>query len=99
MSQGSQEFHNILREMGELHDRKQKDYGTDSDPFKNVRNSQDFGIDPWIGCMVRANDKMKRIQSFAQKGTLANESVEDSLLDLAVYSIIALVLYREQSNG
>jgi hypothetical protein len=51
-----------------------------------------------VGCMVRANDKMKRLQTFAIKGSLANESVEDSLLDLAVYAIIGLQLFREQSE-
>lgn len=89
----------MLREMGELHDRKQADYGREHDPFANVRASLDFGVPGWIGCMVRANDKMRRIQTFAQRGSLANESVEDSLLDLAVYSVIGLVLYREAAHG
>jgi hypothetical protein len=39
---------------------------------------------------------MHRIQSFLQNGSLANESVEDSLKDLAAYALIALVLFREQ---
>ena len=80
-----------------MHDKKQKDYGTPSDPFANVRASADFGIEPWVGAMVRANDKMRRLQSAAQGSTLVNEGIEDSLLDLAVYSIIALVLYRENN--
>lgn len=88
----------IVDEIVAMHDKKQKDYGTDGDPFANVRASEDFGIPGWQGCMMRANDKMKRIQSFAQKGSLENESLEDSLLDLAVYSIIALVLRREQTQ-
>ena len=79
-----------------MHDLKQKDYGVDDDPFRNVRNSADFGVSPWVGCMIRANDKMKRIQAFAQKGELANESVLDSLDDLAVYAVIARVLLEEE---
>lgn len=94
-----QQFHAILSEMGETFDRKNKDYGQDSDPFANVRRSEQWGIAPWIGAMVRAGDKMTRLETFAQKGTLANEGVEDSLLDLAVYSIIALLLFREQQEG
>lgn len=91
----SEEFHALLKAMGEMHDRKQADYGREDDPFANVRASEDFGIEPWVGCMMRANDKMRRLQTAAQGSTLKNEGVEDSLLDLAVYSIIALVLYRE----
>ena len=87
-------FVDILNEMRTMHDKKQADYGRPEDPYYNVRMSQDFGISPWIGCMMRANDKMKRLQSAAQGSTMVNESIEDSLLDLAVYCIIALDLYR-----
>lgn len=90
-------FQDVLKEIQDMHDKKQKDYGTPSDPFANVRASEDFGIEPWVGAMVRANDKMRRLQSAAQGSTLVNEGIEDSLLDLAVYSIIALVLYRENN--
>lgn len=92
---GDPRFHELLRTIGDLHDQKQLDYGRENDPFSNVRASEDFGIPGWVGCMVRANDKMRRIQQFAKSSTLVNESVEDSLLDLAVYSLIALVLFRE----
>lgn len=92
----SQVFHDLCDEMKAMHDKKQSDYGRANDPFANVRASEDFGMQGWVGAMVRANDKMRRIQKAAQGGTLSNEGVEDSLMDLAVYSIIALVLYREQ---
>lgn len=94
----SARFHKILEELGHLHDKKQADYGRANDPFANVRASEDFGISPWVGAMVRANDKMRRIQKFAQTGSLKNEGLEDSLRDLAVYSVIALVLYEEANE-
>lgn len=92
----SQEFHRLLEEMGAMHDRKQADYGRADDPFANVRASEDFGVPAWVGAMVRANDKMRRLQAAATGSELKNEGVEDSLIDLAVYSIIALILYREE---
>src|SRR3990172_6229695 len=94
---GAPRFHAILKELGEMHDRKQADYGSSADPFQNVRASEAFGIQPWVGCMVRANDKMVRIQKAARSGSasLKNESLEDSLRDLAVYSIIGLCLLEE----
>jgi hypothetical protein len=92
---GSKRFHEILKELGDLHDRKQADYGREGDPFANVRASEDFGVSPWIGAMIRANDKVRRIQTYAKRGSLVNESLEDSLRDLAVYSIIALLLLEE----
>ena len=96
---GDPRFHAVLKELGELHDKKQADYGRDDDPFANIRSTEEWGLDAWAGAMMRANDKMKRLQSFARKGVLANESVQDSLLDIAVYAIIASILYTEQSKN
>lgn len=92
---GSRRFHEILTELADLHDLKQSDYGTAADPFANVRASERFGIPAWVGAVLRGNDKMARLQTFIRKGVLKNESVEDSLRDLAVYAIIALVLLEE----
>ena len=91
----SRRFHEILKELGDLHDSKQSDYGRKNDPFANVRSSEEWGIEPWVGAMMRANDKVRRLQSLSANGKLENESAEDSLRDIAVYSIIALVLFEE----
>ena len=91
-------FEEILNEMRALHDKKQEDYGSSSDPFANVRASEQFGIPGWLGAVMRANDKMSRLKSFAEKVVLANEPLEDSLIDLANYAVIALVLYREATD-
>lgn len=99
MHEGSARFHQILSELGELHDRKQADYGRPDDPFANVRASEEWGVAPWVGAMVRANDKVRRLQTYAQTGKLSNEGVVDSLLDLAVYAVIALVLYEQEQDG
>lgn len=91
-------FAAVLKELQEMHDRKQEDYGKAGDPFSNIRSSEDFGIPGWTGALVRGNDKMRRLQKAASGHALRNESVEDSLLDLAVYAIVALILYREEDN-
>lgn len=92
-------FHEIINELQALHDRKQMDYGRVDDPFANVRASADFGVKPWVGAMIRLNDKVKRLQRAAQGGTLANEGVIDSLDDIAVYAIIARILYEEEHDS
>jgi hypothetical protein len=95
----SQRFHDLLKEIGELHDKKQKDYGTDADPFANVRNTAAWGIEPWVGALIRLNDKVVRLQKLSQSGELANEAAEDSMRDIAVYALIALVLYEGMEDG
>ena len=96
---GDPRFHEELKKLGDLHDAKQSDYGRKEDPFANVRASEEWGMPPWVGAMVRANDKMKRLQKAARGGTMTNEAVEDSFQDLAVYAIIGLILYREDIGG
>lgn len=98
-SNSDQRFLVLLDEIAHLYARKQADYGRTTDPFANVRASENFGVPAWQGCMIRANDKMHRIQSFCLHGDLFNESVEDSLIDLAVYTIMALILYRERKTS
>ena len=92
-------FDDILEEVRALHHKKSTDYGRVVDPYANVRASEDFGIPGWVGAVVRQNDKMRRLQKFAQDGYLANESVEDSLIDNIVYGVIALALFREENNA
>lgn len=86
----------LLDQMKTTHDKKQADYGNSAEPFANVLASHDLGIHPVLGILLRMNDKMTRIKSFQEKGNLANESVEDSLLDIAVYAIIAVVIIEEE---
>jgi hypothetical protein len=92
----SARFHEILHGLGELHDQKQADYGRGDDPFSNVRSSEEWGVDGWMGAMVRLNDKVRRLQSLATKGHLVNEAATDSFRDIAVYAIIAMVLFEQQ---
>lgn len=89
------EFTTILGELQAMHDRKGLDYGTYVEPFANVIAGADFaGLEPWVAAMIRAQDKMGRLSKAAHGHTLKVETVDDNLVDLAVYAIIALCLYR-----
>lgn len=94
----SERFHAILAELGELHDKKQADYGRGDDPFANIRGSLDWGIPPHVGALLRMNDKVRRLQTWVANGTLANEGAEDSMRDIAVYAVIALVLLEDETT-
>lgn len=90
-------FESVLKEIDAIHEKKGRDYGTDDDEFANVRACERFGVPAWLGALLRLNDKITRMQTYAVKGSLANESVEDNLLDMANYAIISLVLFRESA--
>lgn len=68
---------------------KQKDYGP------NNINLAPGG--PLNGLMVRMNDKMQRLTNLIyQDRQPEHESVEDSFIDLANYSVIALMVLRDK---
>jgi hypothetical protein len=82
-----------------MHCKKGNDYGSDNDFLANLRASEAFGIPAWKGALIRANDKMIRLKNAAKGVELKNESVEDSLMDLASYAILSLILFQEEDNG
>ena len=93
-------FVRLLAEMQRLHESKSADYGSEEDPLANVRSGADFvNIEPWRGCMVRIADKVQRLRTFCRTGRLVHEGVRDTLLDLAAYSLLAIVLFDEGADG
>lgn len=72
--------------------KKNADYtGVGDDPFKNFK-AVGFYDPAWIliGFFTRMTDKLGRLASFIQRGVLyvKDETIEDSLLDLANYCIL-----------
>jgi hypothetical protein len=98
----SQAFFDLCDSLKEMHRRKSRDYGCPSgeDPLANIRNGAKFvGIPSWKGAMVRLSDKVTRLAAYNATGRLENESLEDNLADLASYSLLALLLHREEHRG
>jgi len=98
---GHPEFYELLERMADLHSRKNHDYAGDTDPLRNFKASVSIGIEPWRGCLLRMQDKMMRIQNFANCGEMkvVDEKVTDTLLDLSVYSLLCLILYLEKDKN
>jgi len=96
----NERFHKLLEEIGRLHDMKNSDYAEDVDPLSNFRLCEKFGIPAWKGCLVRMSDKMSRLFQLAKKeeASVKEETVVDTLKDLATYSLICVLLYEESCN-
>ena len=96
---GSREFLAILEELKSLHLAKTLDYGVDEDALSNIRQSADVvNMPAWAGCILRISDKMHRLKAFFRRGKCEFDGIEDTLKDIACYSAIALVLYREMQS-
>lgn len=64
--------------------RKHKDYGKG-----NILDTGELGI------VFRINDKLRRLQNLASKDKApANESIEETWIDIAVYAVIAVLLRK-----
>lgn len=82
-------FGKILDEMFSLYKKKNADYSSGGkSAFEE--SFDEFGL---TSVAIRLNDKVKRIKAFAKKGSLEvdDEKIQDTLIDNAVYSILALV--------
>ncbi len=88
-------FDALITEIQALHESKNHDYATDSDPLSNLRRCQAFGVEPWRGVLVRLTDKWSRLEQLASGKKPKHESLRDSLMDNAVYSLLAIVLLDE----
>lgn len=93
-------------EMIRITQKKNADYsGAGADPFNNFRHIENFVAGSAmdivaIGFLTRMTDKFSRIGSFIANGTLQvkDESVSDTLLDLANYSALFAGYLKEKAD-
>jgi len=78
------DFKIIADEIVEILEKKNHDYGD--------KNLTVFGL---YGVAVRLCDKVMRLANLSLKEAEVDESIEDTLKDIAGYAILALKLYRE----
>ena len=100
MNKQSKRFYEILDVIKNLHDQKRHDYGANEDIFANFRLSELSGIPAWQGSVVRMGDKYARISNFSKKGEFKfkGENIKDTLMDMAIYSLITMILYEEEEE-
>lgn len=99
---GHPRFYELIDTISDLHHRKNSNYARKGEPLSNFQECESFGVPAFQGALVRMSDKWCRIKELSG-GTpdAVGESVKDTLMDLAVYSLIAIILYEqsEQSAG
>lgn len=94
----------LCRKAYELMQRKNHDYagrGGES-PFANFTRCESMGIcTTEQGFLVRMTDKMSRLSSFIEAGTLQvkDESVEDTILDIINYAVLFQSYLQEKKES
>jgi hypothetical protein len=92
-------FNELIAEIQQLHEAKNADYSNDKDALLCFQTSEQIGISAWKGCLVRMGDKYNRACQLAKKeANVKEETIIDTLKDLAVYSLLCIELYEQSLN-
>ena len=84
-----QEFKNITQEMLDIYSRKNIDY---DDAF--TKSLEEDGL---LVAKIRLGDKYKRFSALIkQENLVKDESIEDTLLDMASYAIMTVMFNRNK---
>ena len=84
-------FKKITEDMYELIKRKNTDYGDSAH-----KTYKEFGLTSFL---VRLSDKLNRaITLNKQKAMIQDEKIEDTLIDMANYSILALIEMKKEKE-
>lgn len=79
----------VCKKLTDIYAKKNKDYGNSF--------SLQFEKHGMLTSYIRLEDKMLRIEQLMEnEAKVKNESIEDSLLDLANYAIMTLMELRKQ---
>ena len=97
---GHPRFYELLDYIADLHDRKNSNYASDGDPLSNLRLCESFGVPATIGTMVRMSDKWSRLTELTKgKQDRVGESMTDTLMDMAIYSLLEIILIEERDKN
>lgn len=92
LAESVEKFTEITSNMAKTYAAKNHDYGNSFD-----KSLDKFGI---VASIVRMGDKMNRIESLTNKEAKVNdESVKDTLLDLANYAIMTVMWLDKTRKG
>lgn len=86
-----EQFMSITKNMAKTYAAKNHDYGNSFE-----QSLDKFGL---VASVVRLGDKMNRIESLTKKeAQVKDESIKDTLLDLASYSVMTLMWLNKQQK-
>lgn len=93
------EIRGFLNSQYSLLIRKGTDYSGE-DTLDSFRTLEDIGISPSLTIFMRLADKFQRIKRYMKKKKfeVSDESVEDTLLDLANYSVLLHLALKEEGK-
>lgn len=91
LSESVEQFMSITQNMAKTYAAKNHDYGNSFE-----QSLDKFGL---VASVVRLGDKMNRIESLTKKeAQVKDESIKDTLLDMANYAIMTVMWMNKKSG-
>lgn len=91
LSESVKQFIDITKKMAKTYAAKNHDYGNSFE-----QSLDKFGL---VASVVRLGDKMNRVESLTKKeAQVKDESIKDTLLDMANYAIMT-VMWMDKKSG
>lgn len=85
------DFDVITEQMHDIYIKKNHDYGNSFD-----KSMDEFGM---TSAVIRMNDKLERLKTLSKKESMVkDESVQDTLLDLANYAIMTVMYLKKHED-
>jgi len=94
----SKEFLKIQQEQFQIFCEKNYDYGVDNISMGTQMKTDEDKKLSLTALVIRLNDKMSRLLNLIIKKNKKNknEPIEDSFMDMSIYSIISLIVQRDK---
>ena len=102
---GHKKFYKILEELADLHSAKNYQYATDKDPLSNFKSAgrmveklfkPNINI-PLATALVYMSKQIDGVINLVgESKTDTIEALEDKLMDIAVYSILCIILNKDE---
>ena len=82
-------FNTLLDQIKDTHEKKNHDYGNSF-----AKSMDEFGM---LAAAIRLSDKLNRFKSLIKsEAQVKDESIEDTLLDMAAYAIITIEYLKKK---
>lgn len=106
---GHPKFYEILKELADLHDKKNAQYATQSNPLANFKRCallesklfkdsiKNKPLAVALSFMAKQVDAVYEMVGESKENT--PDSIKEKLMDISVYSIIAIILIEEYEDN
>ena len=99
LQHGHPKFYKLLEEIGKHHSERNAYYATDANPLSNfIEGAKLLNITPAAYALALSTKQYLGVIENLRRGTLTAKRNREHLLDIAVYSLLTIILLEEKAE-